>query len=104
MSTAREVIQSEIAYLFAEFGETVNYNGTDITAVVEVSENWDNGNVFSSSGRSARRRIWVKDADVETVDPETIVQIGDERCQVAQVIESMEGLHYLEIIGMESPF
>ena len=84
-----------------EFAEEITYNGTEITAVVEIGETDTKGNTFSNDGRSDIASVWVAETDVPNpINGDEVTSKG-KTWYVARVMEDGGGMYKLELIANE---
>jgi hypothetical protein len=76
--TLKDLMTADVAAVFLngdEMAETVTYNGTSITAVVERGETWAKGNYLVAEGQTDRAILWVAELDIS--EPKAGLKITD---------------------------
>ncbi len=96
MGTILTQAASDLDVMFADFGETVTYNGVSISAIYEDWNDKFVGNSFGPAGQITLAWFWVAAADVaDPVNGDSIVRDGV-TWRVERILESMGGAYKLQ--------
>lgn len=107
MTLAEQMIaDSAIFFNLAEHGETIQYNGVEVVAVVEPGVSRTSGNTWETSeGTSASGYVWLSEsAGASPVPGDAIVLSNGTEWEVARILSTNGGVHQLEIVGNQNPW
>ena len=101
--TLKDVMKQDVDIFLNldENGDDVQYNGQEITAVVDVEESFENGNIHTNNGQTARATAFISVEDVpKPTQGDTLVH-QETTWTLARVVSSDSALHQIEFISDE---